>query len=133
MLNSDFWLKDVFLPWWYLLCALVTSNGWIENLRKQSLPRKGEGLRITAKRKKESVNERTVHLFVTIAYGKGVAKCEQFLGKYNGDNYSKFVRKYFPATFVKANNNDSKLLLKDGDPAQNCKELHKSYSKIVAE
>ena len=79
------------------------------------------------------MNETTVHLFVTIAYGEGVAKCEQFLRKYNGDSYSKFVRTYFPATFVKANNNESKLLLQDGDPAQNCKELHKFYSKIVAE
>ena len=70
------------------------------------------------------MNGRTVNLFVAIAYGKSAAMCEQSLGKYNGDSYSKFVRKYVPATFVKANNSQVKLFL------QNCNELHKAYSKI---
>ena len=92
--------------------------------------RKGKAMCITAKGKKEGVNGRTVHLFVAIAYCKGVVMCEQFLGKYNANSYSKFVRKYFPATFVKANNSKDKLFLQDEDLVQNCKELHKVYKKI---
>ena len=76
------------------------------------------------------MNGRTVHLFVVIAYGKGVVMCEQFLGKYNGDSYSKFVHKYFPATFAIFYNSESKLILQNGDPEQNCKELHKAYNEI---
>ena len=67
--------------------------------------KKDEGLRIT-EGKKEGINRRTIHLYLAIAYGKGVVMCEQFLWKYNGGSYSKFVRKYFPATFVKANNSE---------------------------
>ena len=99
-------------------------------MRKQSIPKKGEGLRITAKGKRKGVNGRTGHLIAAIAYGNVVIMCEPFLGKYNADSYSKFVRKYYPATFVKANNTDGKLRLHDGDLVQNCKEIHKAYSKI---
>ena len=37
-------------------------------------------LHITTKVKKEGLNRRTVDLFVTVAYGKGVVMCKQFLG-----------------------------------------------------
>ena len=76
------------------------------------------------------MNRKTVHLFVAIAYGNSVVMCEQFLGKYNGESYSKVFRKYFPATFVKATNSEVKLFLQDGEPVQNCKELLKAYNKI---
>ena len=45
------------------------------------MPTKGEGLRITAKGKKECVHGRTVHSFLPIAYRKGVVMCEKFLEK----------------------------------------------------
>ena len=45
--------------------------------------KKGKGLRMNAKGRKEDVNGRTVHSFVAIAYGKGVVMREQFLGKYS--------------------------------------------------
>ena len=41
--------------------------------------KKGEGLRITAKGKKEGVDGRIFHFSVVIAYGKVVVMCEQFL------------------------------------------------------
>ena len=43
--------------------------------------KKGKGLRMNAKGRKEGVNGRTVNSFVAIAYGKGVVMREQFLGK----------------------------------------------------
>ena len=49
---------------------------------------------------------------------------------YNSDSYSKFVCKYFPATFARATNSEGKLFLQDKDPVQNCKELHKAYNEI---
>ena len=61
------------------------------------------------KAKKEGVNRKTVHLFVAIAYNNSFVMCEQFLGNYNGESYSKVFRKYFPATFVKTTNSEVKL------------------------
>ena len=73
-------------------------------------------------------------MLLVIAYGKGVVMCEQFLWKYNGGSYSKFVRKYSSyfcwkpitakAIFLKGN------FFWNGDPVQNWKELHKAYNKI---
>ena len=60
-------------------------------------------------KREEKRCERKNYLFVAIAYGKSVVICEQFLGKNNSESYSKFFRKYFPATFVKANNSEGKL------------------------
>ena len=47
-----------------------------ETRTHKSRSKKCEGLRITAKRKKEVVNGRSVHLFVAIDHGKDVAMYE---------------------------------------------------------
>ena len=70
------------------------------------------------------------HYFVAICYKKGIVLCEQFLGRMNGASYSEFVHNYFPGVFANANNCKGKIILQDGDPVQNCKEVYKAYDEI---
>ena len=128
MLTSNFQIKDVFF--YFDGASFVYKLHPMDETRtygSRACRKKGEGVRITTDGKKEGVNRRAVHLFVAIAYSKAVLMCEQFIGKYNGDSYSKFVHKYFPA---KGNNSEGKFFLQDRDPVQNFKELHKDYNKI---
>ena len=79
MLTSDFW-KDVFFSLMvFLLCICYIHP--INTCGSRAYGKKGKGLRMNAKGRKEDVNGRTVHSFVAIAYGKGVVMREQFLGK----------------------------------------------------
>ena len=81
MLTKGFQLKDVsFYPDGVSFVCKLYPKGEIRAYGSREQRKEGEGLRITAKRKKEGVDGRTVHLFAAIAYGKGVI-CEQFLGK----------------------------------------------------
>ena len=110
MLTWDFWLKDA--SFYLDHVSFVHKLHPMDEMRtywSSAYQKKDKGLCITAKGKKEGVDGKTVHLFVAIAYGKGVVMCEQFLGKHNGDSYLKSVRKYFPAIFV--NNNEGKWFL----------------------
>ena len=93
MLTSGFQLKDVsfYLDGVSFVYKLY-PKGEIRAYGSREQRKEGEGLRITAKGKK------------AIAYGKGVMICEQFLGKKNGNSYSKFAHKHFLSNFAKANN-----------------------------
>ena len=72
------------------------------------------------------MNRGTAHSLVAISYSKSFVMCEQFSEIYNGNNYSTFVRKSFPFTFVKVNNNEGKSFSQDVDSVQNCKELYQA-------
>ena len=77
---------------------------------------KREWLIVSSKGKKEGVSGKVANFFVAISYGKGVVFCEQYLEQLNGENFSNFVRKYFPAAFKKNANPKGMLFLQDGDP-----------------
>ena len=66
--------------------------------------RKSEGLVLSAKGKKEGVNGKVANFFVAIFYKKSIVLCEQYMEQINGDNFSTFVRKHFPAAFQKSSN-----------------------------
>ena len=48
----------------------------------------------------------------------------------NGENFSNFVRKYFPAAFKKSANPKSILFLQDGDPTQNSRKTQKAFDDV---
>ena len=74
--------------------------------------KKGEGLHITAKGKKEgAVN---ANFMVGITYGKGVILCEQFKGAINGDRMVKVVEPSFENAFEKSIAPRDKRFLMDG-------------------
>ena len=79
-----------------------------------------EGLKRTTKGRKEGSGGRMVRFFVAIAYNKGVVLCKQHHWKVTGENFAKFIRATFPATFQKCLNPHADLFLQDGDPRQGC-------------
>ena len=48
----------------------------------------------------------------------------------NGENFSNFVRKYFPAAFKKSANPKGMLFLQDGDPTQNSRKAKKAFDDV---
>ena len=70
-----------------------------------------EGLFVCSKGKKEGVSGKVANLFIAIFYGKGVVLCEQYLEQLNGESFSNFVRKYFPAAFKNSANLKGMLFL----------------------
>ena len=79
---------------------------------------------------KKLVGGKVVNFFLAISYGKGVVLCEQYLKQLNGENFSNFVRKYFPAAFKKSANLKSMLFLQDGDPTQNSRKAKKAFDYV---
>ena len=70
-----------------------------------------EGLVLSTKGKKEEVNGKMANFFVAISYKKGVVLCEQYLEQLNVENFSRFARQHFPATFKKSLNPKGMLFL----------------------
>ena len=91
---------------------------------------KREGFIVSSKGKKEGVSGKVANFFAAISYGKGVVLCEQYLEQLNGENFSNFVRKYFPAAFKKSANPKSMLFLQDGDPTQNSRKAKKVFDDV---
>ena len=48
----------------------------------------------------------------------------------NGENFSYFARKYFPAAFKKSANPKGMLFLQDGDPTQNSRKAKKAFDDV---
>ena len=93
--------------------------------------KRGEGLRLSRKGKKEGNGGKKLRLFVAISYGKGVIMCEEFPReqRYYGVNYKNFVIEHFPEAFRKCCN-DQKLVLQDGDPVQTSKQAQLAYDQL---
>jgi len=100
--------------------------------KKKVWRKRCEGLQLTSKGKKEGNNGRRVKMFVSISHSKGVVMCEQWdpKVKFNGENYKKFVIKYFPDVLQKCSNARNKLVLQDGDPVQKSKQANMAYDKV---
>jgi len=94
--------------------------------------KRGEGLKLTTKGKKEGNCGKKVMLFVAIAYGKGVVMCEQFDPniRFIGANYRQFVVDNFPATLQRSTNPRKKLVLQDGCPVQKSKQANLGYKAV---
>ena len=82
------------------------------------------------KGKKEGVSGKVADFFVAISYGKGVVLCEQYLEQLNGENFSNFVKKNFPASFKKSANPKGVLFLQDQDPTQNSRKSKKAFGDV---
>ena len=80
---------------------------------------KGLALNCTSKGKKAGVEGKTAHLFVSMAYNKGVIACDQFFEHLTGQKFADYVREDFPQIFSKRANSIGKHFLRDGDPVQN--------------
>lgn len=89
--------------------------------RTRTWMKKGDSLKrhCTAKGKKEGVNGRVAKFMCAIAYGHGFIKCQQIVGKVDGEQCREFVKDHFPSMFENSSNPRGKLFLQDGDPAQN--------------
>ena len=48
----------------------------------------------------------------------------------DGENFSNFVRKYFPAAFKNSANPKGMLFLQDGDPTQNSRKAKKAFDDV---
>ena len=92
--------------------------------------KKGEGLHITAKGRKEgAVN---ANFMVGISYDKGVVLCEQFKGPINGEKMVEMVESSFENAFEKSIAPRDKRFLTDGCPRQNCKKAREAYDNVNA-
>ena len=92
--------------------------------------KRGEGLSLncTSKGKKAGVQGKTAHFFVSIAYGKGVILCDQYLERLSGESFADYVRCRFPQIFEKSSNPKAKRFLQDGDPSQNSAQARKALA-----
>ena len=133
--NNDLWLSRVTMyydgvSFYHRLHPYADSRA----PRKKVWRKRGEGLQITAKGRKEGNNGTLVRLFVAISHGKGVVMCEEFNPeqKYNGENYASFVKENFPEAMQISSNGRNKLILQDGDPVQNSKKAKNAYTEIGA-
>ena len=58
-------------------------------------------------------------IIVTVAQGKGVVLCEQYVEQFTGTYFADFIWERFHEAFVNSANPHGKLFLQDGDPRQN--------------
>ena len=130
-LTSEFWTKGV--SFYLDGVGFVHKTNPSEHGRyngNMAYRRKSEGLVLSAKGKKEGVNGKVANFFVEISYKKGILLCEQYMEQLNGDNFSSFVRKHFPAAFQKSSDPKGMLFLQDGDPTQNSKKAKKAFDDV---
>jgi len=100
--------------------------------KKKIWRKRSEGLKMTAKGKKEGNNGKRVKLYVGISHGKGVVMCDQWDNdiKYNGESYKQFVIDNFPKVWKKCSNGRKKIVLQDGDPVQTSQQAYLGYKKV---
>ena len=130
-LTSEFWTEGI--SFYFDGVGFVhktTPDDQARNHGSMAYRLKREGLIVSSKGKKESVSGKVANFLVAISYGKGVVFCEQYLEQLNGENFSNFVRKYFPAAFKKSANPKGMLFLKDGDPTQNSRKAKKAFDDV---
>ena len=114
--TSEFWTEGIsFYVDGVGFVHKTKPNDQARNHGSMAYRLKREGLIVSSKGKK-GVSGKVANFFVAISYGKGVVLCEQYLEQLNGENFSNFVRKYFPAAFKKSANPKGMLFLQDGDP-----------------
>ena len=116
--DADFWNKKVCM--FYDGVSFVHKTNPFLTARNHGnvgYRKVNEGLKLTARGAKEGVNGKTASFFVGISHGKGVVFCKQFRGKYNGQNYSEWIKTEFPTVFREVNK--GKSFVQDGDPVQN--------------
>lgn len=90
-----------------------------------------EGLKVTAKGKKEGVGSRRMANFiVAIAYKKGVVACEQYSGRINGQVFADMIEKNFSTWFECSANPSGRRFLQDGDPSQNSAVAKKAWKNL---
>ena len=75
----------------------------------------------TVKGKKEGSGGKVAKFMVAISFGKGVIKCERYIGNVNAEMCADFIHNSFPGMFEVSPNPTGKLFLQDGDPSQNSK------------
>lgn len=94
--------------------------------------KRGEGLLMSAKGKKEGNNGPGAKFFVGISYNKGVIMCDQWDStvKFNGINYNTFVKERWRPALEKCTNPRNKLVLQDGCPVQNSKQAKLAYNDV---
>jgi len=102
--------------------------------KKRVWRKKNEGLRhgCLAKGRKEGTGANVVRLMVAIAYNKGVIICEEY-EKLNGNYFADFVKRNFVDMFGKADKDNARYFLQDGDPSQNSKVAKDALAKVKAE
>ena len=85
----------------------------------------------TAKGRKEGTGGKTLKLFVSISYQKGVISCDPY-ENLNGQTFCKYVKDNSTQLFTKADKSPSRLWLQDGDPSQNAASVKRMLKKIKA-
>ena len=95
---------------------------------------KNEGLHphCTAKGFHVGSGGRVAHFIVAIAHQKGVALCEQYEGKINGDMFSDLIKTHIQENFSRRRIPKDKRFLQDGCPVQNSKKARQALDTVGA-
>lgn len=92
--------------------------------------KRSEGLTqgCVAKGSKEGSGGKVLKLLVAISYGKGVIDCYRY-EKMDGPFFASYVNSRFETLFAKASKGDSRLLVQDNCPVQNCAAVRDIFQK----
>lgn len=134
-LRDEFWKKHI--SFYFDGVSFVHKTHPFDQARTtktMAWRKRTEGLELfcTTKGKKAGVEGRVAKFFVSIAYGKGVISCDQYLERLNGPMFAKFVKARFPEIFKISANPRTTRFLQDGDPSQNCAVARKAFGEIGA-
>ena len=131
-LKGDLWKKGISF---YLdgvsFAHKYNTNDTAKSHGSMAWRKKNEGLKQTAKGKKEGAGtKRMAKFMVAIAYDKGVVACEQYKGQITGDLFAEIVRKSFPDWMEKSANPNGKRFLQDGDPSQQSAVARRAWTEL---
>ena len=96
------------------------------------LKNKGLHPHCTTKGSQVGSGGRVAHFIVAITHQKGVALCEQYEGKINGDMFSDLIKTHIQDNFSRCRIPKDKRFLQDGCPVQNSKKARQALDTVGA-